>query len=99
MLERLRSLPLFVLLMGAGAMGMFLPAVQAILVDDHHVARAFFYSAILFLILAALIAIATSNVKPSSLARSQLLALLAGVCRLANHAGLSFLRGTANDNV
>lgn len=78
MLERLRSLPLFVLLMGAGAMGMFLPAVQAILVDDHHVARAFFYSAILFLILAALIAIATSNVKPSSLARSQLLALLAG---------------------
>ena len=49
MLDRLLALPLVVLVMGLGAVSMMVPAIHALAVDDHHVARAFFYFGLLFL--------------------------------------------------
>ena len=77
MIDRLLALPLIVLVMGIGAASMMLPAVHAVVIDDHHVARAFFYFSILFLILFVLIAIATSGYRIRRQGRSHLIALLA----------------------
>ncbi|MDU8941943.1 TrkH family potassium uptake protein [Ovoidimarina sediminis] len=77
MLARLLTLPLIVLVMGLGAASMFVPALHALVTDDHHSARAFFYFAILFLILFTLLAIAVSGTTIRRQGRSHLLALLA----------------------
>ncbi|MEM1303140.1 MAG: potassium transporter TrkG [Pseudomonadota bacterium] len=77
MLSHLLRLPLVVLIMGVGAASMLLPAVHALAVRDHHVARAFFYFGILFLVLFVLIAIPTSGYRIRRQARSHLIALLA----------------------
>ncbi len=76
MLDRLLSLPLIVILIGIGAVSMFLPAIHAWIIDADAVARAFFYWGILFLILFVLIAIATQGIQIRHQARSHLLALV-----------------------
>ncbi len=76
MWARLLKLPLIVLVMGLGAAAMMVPAAHALAVNDHHVARAFFYFSILFLILFGLIAIATSNYRIRRRSRSHLIALV-----------------------
>ena len=63
--------------MGIAAASMMLPAIHATIASDDHSARAFFYSSVLFLILFAMIAIATSASKIRRQARSHLIALLA----------------------
>ncbi|MCV2865721.1 TrkH family potassium uptake protein [Albidovulum sediminicola] len=75
-MHRLRNVPVLVLLMGIGAVLMFLPAIHAISLRNHFVARAFFYSGSLFLILVALIGLATSANRHDDTPRGQLLALL-----------------------
>jgi trk system potassium uptake protein TrkH len=72
----LKSMPFFVLLMGIGASAMLVPAAHAWALRDFVSMRAFFYAAILFLALTALIALATAGAQPRSVARSQLLTLL-----------------------
>jgi len=57
----LQSLPFFVVLMGIGSLAMPVPALYAYFADDMHSARVFLYGGILFLVLTALIGIATSN--------------------------------------
>ena len=74
---RLLDLPLIVLVMGTGAVSMLVPAVHATIVSDDHTARSFFYYAVLFLILFALVAMATSARKIRRQARSHLIALVA----------------------
>ncbi len=77
MLARLLDLPFLVLLMGIGAASMVVPSVHAAVVADHATARSFFYSGLLFLVLFAFIAIATSNRPVRQQGRSHLLALVA----------------------
>ncbi|MFZ3582683.1 TrkH family potassium uptake protein [Loktanella sp. DJP18] len=74
-MDRLKSLPFFVLLMGVGALAMLLPALHAWVLRDFVSMRAFFYGAVLFLSLTVLIALATTGRHPRSAARSQLLTL------------------------
>jgi trk system potassium uptake protein TrkH len=69
--------PFIVILMGIGAAAMFLPAGHALVTSDHRTARAFFYSGLLFLVLASFIAVATSNRTARNPGRSHLLALVA----------------------
>jgi trk system potassium uptake protein len=76
MIQRLLDLPLFVLLMAACALAMWLPAIYAIVVDDNETARAFFYSGVIWLLLTGLIAIVTSNYATTVSPRSNLLALV-----------------------
>jgi trk system potassium uptake protein TrkH len=76
-MRRILDLPLLVILMGIGALAMFLPAAHALVQRDLYVARAFFYGAILLLMLTAMIGIATASYHPRNAARSHLTALVA----------------------
>ncbi|MCV2881053.1 TrkH family potassium uptake protein [Actibacterium sp. XHP0104] len=74
-MRALLNVPLMVILTGVGALAMLLPAVHALLINDHSTGRAFFYSFILFSLLNAMIAIATYHGRSRNLARSHLTAL------------------------
>jgi trk system potassium uptake protein TrkH len=73
---RLLDLPLLVILLGFGALAMLLPAAHAFVLRDLPESRAFFYGAILLLVLTAMIGIATANRRPRNAARSQLSAMV-----------------------
>lgn len=77
MLARITALPLFLHLMGLGALAMLLPASHALAVNAFETARIFFYGALLFGLLTTLIGLASVNYQPRSAARSHLLALFA----------------------
>ncbi len=70
-------LPFFVVLMGLGAIAMIVPASHAVVMEDFNTMRVFFYGFILFSILTLLIGLAMAGYAPQSVARSQLLGLLA----------------------
>jgi trk system potassium uptake protein TrkH len=76
MLVRLYGLPFFVLLLGIGALSMLPVSVHAYLVRDLPTARIFLYSSLMFLILVAMIAVATANRTIRRQGRSHLLSLL-----------------------
>ncbi len=71
------KLPLFVVLMAIGSAAMLIPAIHAAWLDLHRTAQPFFYGAILFGILTALIGLATYNKPTQNFARSQLVTLIA----------------------
>ncbi len=75
-LSQILSMPLLVILMGFGALAMYAPAVYAYLDDDYFTARVFLYAGTLFLILTAMIGLATAANKSTNQVRSHLLALL-----------------------
>lgn len=75
-MRRLFDLPLLVILLGIGAVAMFLPAAHAVALRDWPVARAFGQSATLFLVLAAILGLATAANRSANTARSHLLALV-----------------------
>ncbi len=75
MARRLLDLPLIVILMGLSALAMLVPAAHAMILRDHGVARGFFYTALIVMVLVAMIAIATLNTRPRIAARGQLSAL------------------------
>jgi trk system potassium uptake protein TrkH len=76
MAARLLDLPFIVILMGIGAASMMIPATHAVVVGDFSTARSFFYASLLFLILFAFIAVATSNDRGKRPARGHLVALV-----------------------
>lgn len=76
MAEAPNRLPFFVVLMGIGAGAMIVPAAYALAHDQHAIARAFFYSALLFGLLTTLIALATSASQPAQAMRGYLVSLL-----------------------
>ncbi|MEP4198168.1 MAG: potassium transporter TrkG [Aliishimia sp.] len=61
---KLSQLPLFLLAFGAASFSMYVPAVQAVIVDESTEAQAFFYSATLGMILFAFIAVAMAGRAP-----------------------------------
>lgn len=75
-MRRLPDLPFMVILMGIGALAMYVPALHALTIRSHVVARAFFYSGTLFFMLTALLGIATAANRAGHPARNQLLTLL-----------------------
>ncbi len=72
----LQRLPLFLLIWGIVAMSMWLPAIYALVLDDHDTSRSFFYSSVLGLFLASTIALASSNRVPRRGTLGQLAVLL-----------------------
>lgn len=82
MLRHILTLPLVVILIGIGALAMLVPGVHAVTLRDWPTARAFLYSGLLFLILTVVLGLATAPYRPSRLARSRLLALLAAFAAL-----------------
>jgi trk/ktr system potassium uptake protein len=77
MLARLADLPFIVILMGLGALAMLVPAAHAMAINDHATGQVFFYSAILFFVLFAMIALATANMRVRRQGRSHLISMLA----------------------
>lgn len=74
-MQRLLDLPFLVILLGIGALAMYVPAAHALILRDHFEARAFFYSGTLFLVVAAMIGVATANYRPRNAGHSHLQAL------------------------
>jgi trk system potassium uptake protein len=96
MLRRLLDLPFVVILMGLGALAMFLPATHALVISDYRIARSFFYSGLLFLVLFSFIAIATSNRTVRHEGRSHLLALVATYTVLPLMLAVPFFEAVGN---
>ncbi len=99
MIQRLLDLPLFVLLMAACALAMWLPAIYALVVDDNETARAFFYSGVIWLLLTVLIAIVTSNYATTVSPRSNLLALVMAYAALPVMAMLPVLQAVPDTHI
>ncbi len=72
----LMRLPLMVVLMGITSLAMLLPALFAVMLDQHRISQPFFYGAVLFGTLSTLVGLATANHKPLNAARSQLTTLV-----------------------
>ncbi len=73
----LLRLPLFLLITGIVSASMYVPAIFAVTVDDHHSARAFFYAGTLGLVVVTLVALALAGRVPRHGDMGQLLALAA----------------------
>lgn len=69
-------LPLIVILAGIGALAMMIPAAYATSINLDAIAQNFFYSGLLFLVLAGMIAIATASNPSGQRARSMLLTII-----------------------
>ncbi len=76
-MERLLiRLPFIVILLGIATLAMLVPAIHAYILRDLSVARAFFYSFVLFSIMVVLIAIATNGMVVRRRARGYLIAIV-----------------------
>lgn len=89
-------LPLFVVLMGLGALAMLVPAAHAAVVADFFTMRVFFYGFILFSVITLLVGLATAGYNPPSVARSQLIALLAAFSVLPVMFAVPFMIAVGN---
>ncbi|MGH1329516.1 MAG: TrkH family potassium uptake protein [Paracoccaceae bacterium] len=76
MMARLLQLPLIVILMGISALAMLLPAAHGAATQDFVSMRAFFYSALILLIVAGFGGIATAGYQVRRQARSHLITLV-----------------------
>ncbi|MBS8225265.1 TrkH family potassium uptake protein [Vannielia litorea] len=92
----LLELPLIVILMGICAVMMYLPVFHAVTVRDWLSARSFFYAGTLFLVLVIFLGIATFHMKPRSLARSHLTALVAAYALLPFMLAWPFYEAVGN---
>ena len=75
-MKRLPALPLPVVLLGIAALMMYIPAAHGVILRQHAVGRAFFYSGTLVLAFALLLGIVTQGFRPRNPARSHLRALV-----------------------
>lgn len=75
-MRRLVDAPFFVSLMGLGALAMLVPAVHALLIDDHETSRAFLYPALLFFIIFVMVALATTGMRIRRQGRSHLISIV-----------------------
>ncbi|MDM7255687.1 MAG: TrkH family potassium uptake protein, partial [Paracoccus sp. (in: a-proteobacteria)] len=71
----LARLPLILILSGIGALAMMVPAAYAAVMDEHEIARNFFYSGLLFLILSGMLGLAVSANPPAPRGRMMLLSM------------------------
>jgi len=90
-MRRLVALPLFVLLIGLAALAMLIPAFHAAALRDWDVARAFLQPALLGLVLAAVLGIATAPNRRQNPARGQLMTLLIAYTALPALLAVPFL--------
>ena len=89
-------LPFFVVLMGLGAIAMLVPAAHAAVLNDFQTMRVFFYGFILFSLLTLTVGLATAGYAPYSVARSQLVALLAAFTVLPIMFAVPFYAAVGN---
>lgn len=86
----LRSLPLFVNLLGGAVLSLYLPMAFAIQLRDWDIARTFFYYGTFLLILLALVAIAVAGRTSANTARHYLLTIFAALITIPAVLALPF---------
>ena len=96
MWARIQDLPFFVILMGIGALAMLVPSVHGWVLSDFVAMRVFFYGTILFGILTLIMALATAGYAPASVARSQMITLLAAFALLPIMFAVPFYEAVGN---
>lgn len=79
---RLAQMPMPVLLIGVASAAMFVPAAHALAVEEHSLARAFFYPGLLGLLVAVLLALATAGHRPRDATRGDLATMAAAFAAL-----------------
>lgn len=89
-------LPFFVILMGLGAIAMIVPAGHAAVMEDFSTMRIFFYGFVLFSTITLMIGLATAGYAPRSVARSQLIGLLAAFSALPIMFAIPFYEAVGN---
>ncbi len=89
-------LPFFVILMALGAIAMIVPAGHAAVMEDFNTMRVFFYGFILFSTITLMIGLATAGYEPRSVARSQLIGLLAAFSALPIMFAIPFYEAVGN---
>jgi len=92
----IQKLPLFVVLMGISALAMIVPSAHALALGDFTTMRVFFYGSILFSLLTLVVGLATAGYQPDSVARSQLIALLAAFTCLPLMLAIPFHEAVGN---
>lgn len=92
-MQRLRELPLLVVLMALCGAAMLLPAAHAEMLHDHRVARTFVYAAVMVWVLAAMLAFALAGQRPPLRARGQILTVAAPYLVLPPILALPLLSG------
>ena len=85
-----------VLLAGIGALAMLVTATVAWSGDDLETARPFFYGAVLFLMITAIVGLATARYVPESGTRPQLFALIAALTVLPVMLAVPFAEAVPN---
>ncbi len=96
MLSRLLGLPLIVILLGIAALSMLVPALVGLSLGDMRDARAFGFGAVVFLALAALLAVATWHTESDRPARSYLLSLFGAFTVLPLALAVPFFDAVGN---
>ncbi|SFR13824.1 potassium transporter TrkG [Poseidonocella sedimentorum] len=96
MWDRLRSLPVLLLLMGVAALAMLVPAAHALTLQDHAIARSFFYAALLLFFVTALIAVALRPRRGGMSPREQLLTIFATFTLLPVFLAVPFHHAVGN---
>ena len=95
-MRRVLNLSFVTIVMGLGALAMFVPVLHALALRDWMTARSFFYSGALFLVLTVLIAIASYNTPTRNLARNHLVAMLAVLSALPLMLAVPFYEAVRN---
>lgn len=96
MLARIAQLPFFVILMALGSLAMIVPSGFGLYLGDYTEMRVFFYGFILFGFLTLVVGLATSGYAPKSVARSQLLTLVAAYLFLPLMLAIPFNEAVGN---
>jgi len=93
MAPRILSLPLSLLLTGLFSLAMLVPALHALAQDDHSVARAFFYSSVLGLVVITVLGLAIDGSRGAESGVRNLAGLFLGYTALPLFLALPFYEG------
>ncbi|WP_299924630.1 potassium transporter TrkG [uncultured Pelagimonas sp.] len=81
-MNTIKNLPFFLLMLAIASVSTFLPAAYALVIEEFHDARSFFYAGLIGLILTSFLGIALATRPHNTSALRQLVALLAGFALL-----------------
>lgn len=93
MKKTILQMPLFLLMLGASAIAMYVPAVYAVVTRDFHVARSFFYSGTLLIAVVSLIAIAINGHRRTPTSLHHLFAVFCAFTVLPLFLAVPFFEG------
>ncbi|PYG34463.1 TrkH family potassium uptake protein [Pelagimonas varians] len=95
-MNTIKNLPFFLLMLGISSLSAMVPATYALMIEEFHDARSFFYGGLIGLIMTAMFGIALATRPHNGSALSQLVALLAGFALLPVLLAVPFQEAVRN---